>query len=58
VELYTHHTSVKNLVARLEKEAGFRLAAVHLVSLITPKLKLSKLASKLIMEFCMLDIYY
>ncbi len=58
MELYTHHTSVKNLVARLEKEAGCRLAAVHLVSLKTLMLKLSKLASKLIMEFCMLDIYF
>ncbi len=31
VELYTHHNSVKNIVARLEKEANCRLAAVHLV---------------------------
>lgn len=31
VELYTHHKSVKNIVARLEKEVGCRLAAVHLV---------------------------
>ena len=31
VELYTHNNSVKNIVQRLEKEVGIRLAAVHLV---------------------------
>jgi len=31
VELYTHNNAVKNIVARLEREAELRLAAVHMV---------------------------
>lgn len=31
VELYTHHNSVKTIIQRLEKEAGYRLCAVNLV---------------------------
>jgi hypothetical protein len=32
VELYTHHNSVKTIISRLEKEAGYRLCAVHMVN--------------------------